>query len=102
MKDWFDEWLNTPGPPEDNDTDDYYLDGLNEYDEQPPTILQEIAYLTFATAIAAIIGVFVLLITTIILLSIISLILHHQILQWAAALTLTALGLHWAKKKTPK
>lgn len=100
MKDWFDEWLNSPGPPEDDDKDRYYFDDLRDYEEPPPTILQELGFLALATALAAIIGVFALLIAAIITLSIISLILHHQILQWATALTVTALALHWTKKKT--
>lgn len=106
MKDWFDEWLNSPPMwGEDNDRDGYYQSNYAEsyfFDEEweEPSFNQKMLYLGCGAIVYALVGMFLVLMIITGLLGLIAVILNFKIAMWASALALTALALWWSKKGT--
>jgi hypothetical protein len=112
MKDWFDEWLNSPNhnehlptPPNDLDRDGLYQDSRYyeqrfDYEQEPDELnfAQQLLYIAFSSLVYAIIGLCALLLATTAILLIIAVIINNQLAQWAAVIALATLALHWSKK----
>ena len=106
MKDWFEEWLNSPPlRPEDDDRDGYYQSNYAEsyfFDEEweQPSFSQKMLYLGCGAIVYALVGMVLTLIIIAAALGLIAIILNFKIAMWATALALTATALWWSKKGT--
>lgn len=104
MKDWFDEWLNSPPlRPEDDDRDGYYQSNYVEsyfFDEEweEPSFNQKMMYLGCGAIVYALVGIFLVLMIIIGVLGLITLMLTFRIVMWAVLLGLATLALKWSKK----